>query len=55
VRASGICLATNGLLRFLRERRRYWIVPITAMIVVFAIFFLIAEGAKLLPMILSLF
>jgi len=48
-------LATNNILRFLHERRRYWIVPITIMIVVFMMFFLVAQGAKLLPMILAWF
>jgi Family of unknown function (DUF5989) len=48
-------LTTNNILRFLRERRRYWIVPITVMVAVFVIFFLVAQGAKLLPIILALF
>jgi len=47
-------LATNNILSFLRERRRYWIVPITVMIAVFVIFFAVAQGAKLLPTILAL-
>jgi hypothetical protein len=48
-------LATNNFIRFLRERRRYWIVPITIMAAVFVIFFLVAQGAKLLPVILAWF
>ena len=48
-------MATNNMLRFLRERRRYWIVPITVMVAVFVIFFLVAQGAKLLPAILAWF
>ena len=43
------------MLRFLRERRRYWIVPIAFMVAVFVIFFVIAQGAKLLPVILAWF
>ncbi|HEV3185600.1 MAG TPA: DUF5989 family protein [Xanthobacteraceae bacterium] len=39
----------DGVLRFLRERRRYWIVPIAVMIAVFVMFFLVAQGARLLP------
>ena len=50
-----VSLATNNMLRFLRERRRYWVVPITVMVAVFVIFFLVAQGAKLLPMILAWF
>ena len=52
--ALGSCLSTNNFLRFLRERRRYWIMPITVMIAVFVIFFVIAQSAKLLPTILTL-
>jgi Family of unknown function (DUF5989) len=52
---AGVSLATNNFLRFLRERRRYWIVPITIMVAVFVIFFLVAQGAKLLPVILAWF
>jgi uncharacterized protein DUF5989 len=48
-------LTTNNILQFLRERRRYWIVPITVMLVVFVLFFLVAQGAKLLPVILTWF
>jgi len=48
-------LATNNIIQFLRERRRYWIVPITIMLAVFVLFFLVAQGAKLLPIILALF
>jgi hypothetical protein len=55
VRGVGVSLATNNMLRFLRERRRYWIVPIAIMVVVFVIFFLVAQGAKLLPAILAWF
>ena len=43
------------MLRFLRERRRYWIVPITVMVAVFVILFVVAQGAKLLPVILAWF
>jgi uncharacterized membrane protein len=43
------------MLRFLRERRRYWVAPITIMGAVFVIFFLVAQGAKLLPVILAWF
>jgi Family of unknown function (DUF5989) len=43
-----------AIFRFLQERRRYWIVPIMVMVAVFMIFFLIAQGAKLLPFILGL-
>jgi len=50
-----VSLATNNMLRFLRERRRFWIVPITIMIAVFVMFFLVAQGAKLLPVILAWF
>jgi len=50
-----VSLATNNMLRFLRERRRYWIVPITVMVAVFVTFFLVAQGAKLLPVILTRF
>ena len=39
----------DGVLRFLRERRRYWIVPIGIMITVVVIFFLVVQGARLLP------
>jgi uncharacterized membrane protein (DUF485 family) len=46
-------LATNNFFRFLRERRRFWIVPITVMITVFVIFFVIAQSAKLLPVLLA--
>jgi Family of unknown function (DUF5989) len=52
---AGVSLATNNFFRFLRERRRYWIVPITIMVAVFVIFFLVAQGAKLLPVILAWF
>jgi uncharacterized membrane protein (DUF485 family) len=48
-------LTTNNIFEFLRERRRYWIVPITIMLVVFVLFFLVAQGAKLLPVILAWF
>ena len=48
-------MATNNFFHFLRERRRYWIVPIAIMVVVFVIFFLVAQGAKLLPAILAWF
>jgi len=51
---AGVCLATNNFFHFLRERRRYWIVPITVMIAVFVVFFVIAQGAKLLPAVLAL-
>jgi hypothetical protein len=47
-------LATNNFFQFLRERRRYWIVPITVMIAVFVAFFVIAQGAKLVPAVLAL-
>jgi hypothetical protein len=47
-------LATNNFFHFLRERRRYWIVPITIMAAVFVTFFLVARGARLLPTILAL-
>jgi hypothetical protein len=55
LRGVGISLATNNMLRFLRERGRYWIVPIAVMVAVFVIFFLVAQGAKLLPAILAWF
>jgi hypothetical protein len=48
-------LAANNILRFLQERRRYWIAPIAIMLAVFVIFFLVAQGAKLLPVILAWF
>ena len=46
-------MATNTFFRFLRERRRFWIVPITVMIAVFVIFFVVAHSAKLLPVLLA--
>ena len=52
---AGAHLTTNSMLEFLRERRRYWIGPITVMIAVFVIFFLVAQGAKLLPVIRAWF
>jgi len=45
----------GGLRRFLRERRRYWIVPIAIMAAVGAILFLVAQGAKLVPLVRGLF
>jgi Family of unknown function (DUF5989) len=50
---GAVSLATNSILHFLRERRRYWIAPITIMLAVFVVFFLVAQGAKLLPAILA--
>jgi hypothetical protein len=47
-------LATKNFFRFLHERRRYWIVPITVMVTVFIVLFVVAEGAKLLPTVLAL-
>jgi hypothetical protein len=47
-------LAAKNFFRFLHERRRYWIVPITVMIAVFIVLVVVAKGAKLLPTVLAL-
>jgi hypothetical protein len=47
--------AVAAVRRFLRERRRFWMVPIAVMLSVFAILFLIAQAARMGPVIRALF
>jgi hypothetical protein len=42
-------------LQFLKQRKRYWLWPLCIMLVLLAVFLVVAQGSALAPFIYSLF